>query len=129
MNEANVKLVERGFEAFAAGDMETMSELLSPDIVWHSPGNNPISGTYTGLEEVFGLFAKVGELTGGQLTNDLHAVLADDEHAVALVSASARRGDKTLDAHSVFVYHIANGRVTEAWLSTEDQAAADEFWS
>ena len=128
MNDANVKLIERGFEAFAERDMETMAEILSPDVVWHTPGNNQLSGTYNGLEETFGLFAKVGELTGGQITNELHTVLADDDHAVALVNAKASIGDKTLDAHNVFVYHIANGRVTEAWLSTDDQAAADAFW-
>ena len=128
MNDANVKLIERGFQAFAEGDMETMAEVLSPDVVWHTPGNNQLSGSYRGLEEVFGLFAKVGELTGGQLTNNVHAVLADDDHAVALVNATSSIGDTTLEAHNVFVYHIANGQVTEAWLSADDQAAADEFW-
>ena len=128
MNDANVKLIERGFQAFAEGDMETMTEILSPDVVWHSAGNNQLSGTYTGLEEVFGLFARVGAMTGGQITNELHAVLADDEHGVALVNATTSMGDKTLQAHNVFVYHLANGRVAEVWLSTADQAATDEFW-
>jgi ketosteroid isomerase-like protein len=31
----NVDLVLRGYRAFLAGDLETVSELLDPDIEWH----------------------------------------------------------------------------------------------
>lgn len=125
----NAKLVMRGFEAFANGDMETMTEILAPDIKWHSPGNNILSGDYEGLESVLALFGRVGQETQGSLSNEVHAVLADDEHAVALVNSSASRGDKTLESQGVFVYHISGGQATEVWLVTMDQAAADDFWS
>jgi hypothetical protein len=36
MAHPNEELVRRGYEAFATGDMETLRELLDPEIVWHS---------------------------------------------------------------------------------------------
>ena len=125
----NANLVMRGFEAFASGDMETMTEILAPDIKWHAAGNNILSGDYEGLESVLALFGRVGQETQGSFSNEVHAILADDEHAVALVNTSATRGDKTLEGRGVFVYHISGGRATEVWLLTMDQAAADDFWS
>ena len=35
MNSDNVDLVLRGFRAFLAGDLDTVCELLDPDIEWH----------------------------------------------------------------------------------------------
>jgi hypothetical protein len=39
------------------------------------------------------------------------------------------RGRRTLEARQVLVSHIRNGKLTEAWLMSEDQYAADEFFS
>ncbi len=57
-------------------------------------------------------------------------VVAKDGHAVGLSKLSAQREGKTLDgANGVEVYHVQDGRVTEAWLTTEDDYSFDEFWS
>ena len=56
-------------------------------------------------------------------------MLANDEHAVALMQATASRQGKQLDLRDVTVYHIRNGKVTEFWSFAEDQRATDEFWS
>ena len=125
----NAKLVMRGFEAFATGDMDTMSEILAPDIKWHTPGNNMLSGDYEGLESVLELFGRVGQETAGTISNEVHAILADDEHAVALVKTTASRGGKSLDGAGAFVFHVSGGRATEVWNLIMDQAAADDFWS
>ena len=60
---------------------------------------------------------------------EVHAVLADDEHGVALVKATATRGDDRLDADNVLVFHIDNGLTTEVWIASTDQYAGDEFWA
>ena len=49
----NADVARRAYNAFLTGDMATMAELMSDTIVWHAPGNNPLSGTYKGKEEVF----------------------------------------------------------------------------
>ena len=46
----NVTLVKGGFAAFGQGDMVTLDALFADDLVWHTPGNNPLSGIYEGKE-------------------------------------------------------------------------------
>ena len=128
MAHPNEELIRRGYQAFAAGDMATLDELFSNDVVWHAPGRNQLSGTFRGKEEVFATFQRVGELTGGTFKLDIHAVLADDEHAVVLTRATGEREGRTLDDNSVQVFHIKDGKVTEQWLHPGDTYASDAFW-
>jgi ketosteroid isomerase-like protein len=125
----NEDLVRRGYEAFATGDMATLNELFADDIVWHAPGRNELAGTYRGKDEVFANLQKNMELTGGTFKLDIHAILADDEHAVTLLRASGEREGKALNDNTVQVFHIKDGKVTESWLHPSDAYASDEFWS
>ena len=128
MAHPNEELVRRGYQAFATGDMATLNELFADDIVWHAPGRSQLAGTYRGKEEVFATFQKVAELTGGTFKLDIHAVLADGEHAVVLARAMGEREGKTLNDNSVQVFHIKDGKVTEQWLHPGDTYASDDFW-
>jgi uncharacterized protein len=67
------------------------------------------------------------ELTEGSFHLDLHAVLADDEHGVALVVGTASRGGKSLTTNEAHVFHLRDGRVTEFWDASTDQAAFDDL--
>jgi ketosteroid isomerase-like protein len=129
MAHPNEDLVRRGFAAFGTGDMATLGELFADDIVWHAGGRSPISGDYKGKDEVFGLFARFAERTGGTLRVDIHDVLANDEHVVALTKSTAEREGKSLSADGVQVFHVKDGKVTESWFHAADQYASDEFWS
>jgi uncharacterized protein len=129
MAHPNEDLVRRAYGAFATGDMDTLNELFADDIVWHAPGRNEIAGTFRGKDEVFANLQKNMELTGGTFRLDIHALVADDEHAVALLRARAEREGKALDDNTVQVFHIENGKLTESWLNPSDAYASDEFWS
>ena len=128
MTHPNEDLVRKGFAAFQSGDMATLNELFADDIVWHSPGRNRLSGDYRGKPAVIDLFQRTFELTGGSFKLEIHDVLANDTHAVALVRATAEHEGRKFDDDSVQVFHIADGKVTEQWLNPRDQAASDEFW-
>jgi len=129
MAHPNEDLLRRGYEAFGKGDMATIAGLFADDIVWHAPGNSPLSGDFKGRDSVLALFAKGAELSGGTLKVEVHDILANDEHGVALVRNTAQRGGKSLDNHAVQVFHIRGGKVVETWFHPGDQAATDEFWS
>src|ERR671930_2216500 len=101
MSHPNEDLIRKGYAAFLSGDMATLSDLFADDVVWHAPGRNPLAGTYRGKEEVFASFQKVVEMTGGTFKLDIHAILADDEHAVVLTRATGEREGKSLDDKSV----------------------------
>jgi ketosteroid isomerase-like protein len=128
MAHPNEDLIRRGYAAFGAGDMATLDELFADDIVWHAPGRHQLSGTFRGKQEVFGNFMKVAELTKGTFKLDIHAILADDDHGVVLVTATGEHDGKTLHDNSVQIFHIKDGKVTEQWLHPGDAYASDEFW-
>jgi ketosteroid isomerase-like protein len=129
MAHPNEDLVRRGYAAFGTGDMATLGELFADDIVWHVGGRSPITGDYTGKAQVFGFFAALAERAGGTFRIDIHDVLANDEHAVALVKVTGEREEKTLDDNGVQVFHVRDGQVTETWFHPHDEYAADDFWS
>ncbi len=128
MGHPNEDLVREGYAAFAAGQLDRVNELFTDDIVWHSPGHSQISGDFHGKDEVLGQFGKVFELTGGTFALEIHDVLANDEHAVAMVRATGQIGDRRLDDNTVQVFHIRDGRVTESWIYPSDAEASDAFW-
>jgi ketosteroid isomerase-like protein len=129
MAHPNEDLVRRGFAAFGTGDIATLGQLFADDIVWHVGGRSPITGDYKGKEQVFGFFAQLAERAGGTFRLDIHDVLANDEHVVALVKATGKRQGKTLNNNGVQVFHVQGGKVTETWFHPDDQYAGDDFWS
>ncbi len=125
----NAALLRKGYEAFGKGDMAVLTDLFSEDVVWHFPGNNQVSGVHRGRDAVFAIFAKTTQLSGGTFKIDLHDVLANDEHAVALTHGTASREGRQIDAVECTVYHVSGGKVTEWWSLVENGRVADEFWS
>jgi uncharacterized protein len=118
-----------GYDAFAKADLAALSELIADDVTWHVLGVGPLSGTYHGRDEVFNFFARLAQETGGTFRLDVHDVLANDEHAVALCALSASRGNKSVEFPVANVSHIRDGQVTEFWTATTDPQASIDFWS
>lgn len=126
----NLALMKKGYDAFTSGDLEALKDLFAPDIVWHVPGNNPLAGDYKGQDEVFGFFMKLAQETQGTFKLEIHDMLANDTHGVALVRASGERNGARLEQPNVHVFHTSSdGKLTEFWGMTEDQTAADAFWN
>ena len=128
MAHPNADLVRKGFEAFDAGDMATLDAIMADDVVWHASGTGVISGDFVGKQAVFGNFAVIPQETDA-FSQEIHAIVADDEHTVALVNATVTRHGNTATFAQVFVFHIEGGKAKEVWVTTFDQAAADAFWS
>jgi ketosteroid isomerase-like protein len=124
----NAVALRTGYEAFSKGDMETVATLFADDIAWHQSGVSPLAGDLTGKDAVFALFARLAELTAGTFRNEIHDVLANDEHAVVMVEQSWEQ-PHPYRGNAVHVWHMNNGIATEAWLISQDQTAADAAWT
>jgi uncharacterized protein len=74
----HVEVFMRTYGAFTAGDMEALAELFAEDVVWHTPGRNPLSGDYEGRDATFASFAREFELSGGTYAVEFHDVLAEE---------------------------------------------------
>jgi uncharacterized protein len=130
MAHPNEDLVRRGYAAFRAGDLATLGELFADDVVFHIGGRGRLSGDYAGKQAVFDYFGQLAQETGGTFSLEIHDVLANDVHVVALNTTSAQREGRSLnDVPNVQVFHVQDGTVTESWIHSGDQYASDEFYA
>ena len=122
----NAQVVMGGFQAFAEGDEAGLKDTFANDATWHASGNNRWSGDHVGADAIMRLMT--GITAEAQFENRPHAVLADDEHVIVLVNGTYTRGEKRYDGDTVFVFHVDDGKVTEAWSIPENPYALDAFW-
>jgi len=123
----NATLVRQWFAALGDQNNEAAIALMSDEAVWHTSGRGRFAGDYEGKESVSAYLNGFG-MSVDSIVDDLHSVLADDEHAVALNNSTLTRGDKTLNQSNVFVFHVAGGQITEVWVSFLYQYENDEFF-
>jgi uncharacterized protein len=130
MAHPNADLVRDGYAAFQRGDLDTLQhQYFAQDIRYHIPGRSPLAGDYEGIEQVIQLFIRVFELSGGTFRIELHDVVANDEHAAALLTIHAERAGRQLNDNMVQTFHIRDGKAVEIWSHQTDLYAVDEFWS
>ncbi len=126
---SNLETLRGAYAALVAGDVESLVAFFAPDARAHVPGRSPVAGDYDGLEQILGYIGKLGELSGGTLRFEVHSLLADDSHGVALINDRAEREGRTLDVNNVHIWHLSDGKLREIWIYPGDVYAWDEFWS
>lgn len=113
----------RAAQERASNDPMSMADMLDDDIVWHEIGRDePIRGKQALMER----FAGMPE--GGEIKVDTHDVVANDEHTIQLVTATATLGDKQLVYRTAEIYHMRDGKVTERWAFSDDTERINEFF-
>jgi uncharacterized protein len=126
----NALLIRSFYAAATSPEFETnVPEFLREDVVWHVSGDNPLAGEFAGVSAVLDAMRSFAAHSQGTLRLETRSVFADDNHAIAVHSATADRADLNYRAHEIDVFHISNGRITEFWSFSEDQGATDAFWS
>jgi ketosteroid isomerase-like protein len=122
----NVRLVKEGFEAFERGDGSWMDEHMADDVVWHVGGKSRMAGAYKGKEAALGLFAKQARIFSAAPQIDIHDVLGNDQHVIAIGKASANDPDGgTVEWLYANVFHIEDGKVTEVWGLADETSESD----
>jgi uncharacterized protein len=119
----NAILIRRGLEAFNRGDIEAFADLVADDVVWHQIGAETIHGKRAMAEQMPG-----GEVDW-QITADVHDVVANDEHVIALVNATGTRNGQTLNYRTAEILHVRDGKITERWAFSDDPEAIKRFFS
>ena len=93
----NKDLIKRGYEAFAARDIETVMSLFDDDIEWVQPGDSAVSGTFHGKTEVM---EHLGRLAEKSPTVNIKRLIAEGDTVVAITDVSA--GGETGEDADVF---------------------------
>ena len=110
-------------EVERSGDMMASMDLLSDDVVWHEIGRDePIRGKQALMERFAGM------PQGGSITTDTHDIVANDEHCIQLVTATATMGDQSLVYRTAEIYHMRDGKITERWAFSDDTERINAFF-
>jgi ketosteroid isomerase-like protein len=121
----------RLYEVFASGERDEYRRLFADDVVWHVPGNNPVSGEYRGADQFFGtMVERMAPLD--EWTIRVLDVTTNEKDCAALVAfrlTGSRRGRRIETSGHHMVRFDDEGKVREGWGFTENQAALDEFFS
>jgi ketosteroid isomerase-like protein len=124
----NAELFRRGYQAFNAGDMDTVRAVFDPNIVWHSNGRNRFSGDQKGIDNTLAFFMELIQASNGTFHLEVHDIVANDTHAVALVTSTQEiNGTKYEDLGS-HVVHIKDGKLTESWFFPWNPYQQDELF-
>lgn len=113
--EETRSVVEGYVAALQRGDMDALRASFTPKATWTIRGDIPVAGTWTGAEEILdGFLAKVVATLDpdAPVTQDLHRIIADGDHAVAEWTSHARaRNGTPYDNDYAVVFRVAGGRI------------------
>ena len=119
----NVELVRRLIEGFNGRDEAVLRSALAEDVKWHMIGGDTVVGVQA-MEEQMGVTPEDFSITA-----DVHDVVGNDDHVVALVNARVEAGDQSFEYRTAEIVHVEDGKITERWAFSDDTAAITEFFS
>jgi ketosteroid isomerase-like protein len=127
----NVALVRRAIQAMTEQDMSKAQQemavvdaFMADDIIWHEIGR---AEPRRGKGELRA--AMMEGVRDSTIMYELHDVIANDDHAIALGTATATRGGKTLEYRTAEIFHIRDGRAVERWAFSDNTAAIVAFFA
>ncbi|MDP9888751.1 nuclear transport factor 2 family protein [Pseudarthrobacter enclensis] len=127
--QENAELVRRGYDAFNAGDMNTLAELFADDAVWYAAGRGVLSGKKEGRDAVLAYFGELGSRSNGSFQATVEDIVGGEDHTIGIQQSHAQNNGKTLDAETVIAFVLRDGKVLEGREYFTDTASADEFWA
>jgi uncharacterized protein len=110
--ERNIEVVKKGYEAFSAGDIETLMGLFDDNTEWVHPGESAISGTYHGKGE-FGQYLQ--RLAEKSLRVKPHRFVADGDTVIAFSQVNVGN-EECQDAD---VYTLRDGKIIRSNIYTD----------
>jgi uncharacterized protein len=105
--ENNKENIKKGYEAFAAGDVQAVMDLFDDDVEWVQPGESSVSGTFHGKTEVVEFLGRLAEKTP---TVTVKKLIAEGDTVVAITEVTLD-GQTGEDAD---VFTIRDGKTIRA---------------
>ena len=113
MSEELVQLVEKGYEAWNAGDRGWVLDHMSEDVEWITPEDDPDPGTYRGYEGVERYWAQ-WRAAVGQLNFRVEEMIdaGDDVVVVARRQGRGEHSGLQISDRVIQVFHFEGDRCT-----------------
>jgi ketosteroid isomerase-like protein len=129
VGQDNIAIIKRGFEAFAAGNMATLAEVFDAKATWHGTSAGILKGVYQGRDAIFAMFGQLHQETAGTFSSEPVAIAAAGDKVFVQTVVTGERNGRKLDDGEVLVFALADGRVREVHLYTENYPSAASFWT
>jgi uncharacterized protein len=124
----NATRFRQGYDAFNRGDMDAIRSLFDSNVVWHVAGRNRFTGDKRGIDDTLAFFLQLQQQSGGTFRLEVHDVVANDEHAVAIVNSHIEKDGTKVDSRAAHVAHFKDGKLTESWFFDEQPYQFDELF-
>ncbi|MGD1946388.1 MAG: nuclear transport factor 2 family protein [Croceivirga sp.] len=122
----NLSLINDFFAAYGSNDLEGIKKVLAEDIKWHIPGDHPLSGTKTGIDEVLDFFKK---LSKGAFQAEPIVMGVNDSYVIDCHrNWSNLENFDNLNAMSCLLWRINNKKIVEVHNFPENQKDVDVFF-
>jgi uncharacterized protein len=120
----NTDTLQKGYDAFARGDMDTIRSIWSDDIEWQGPDYEPLpqSGRLNGPDAVFEMFGELPQHWDDfQVTPDEFVEDGDTVVALGHTSGRAKSSGEQVKVPFAHVWRMRDGKVGRAQI-LEDTA-------
>ena len=126
--ERNIATIRQFYAAGPADDDTDRVPFFAPDVVWHVPGTNPVSGPYRGPEAIrTDLAARTAPLD--EWTLDVLDVRGNADLVPGIVKVRGRRRGHMIETRGGHGLRFDDqGRVAEACGFTAQQDELDAFF-
>lgn len=113
--------VREAFDAFKRGDLQAVSDSFTDDVVWHGRGSTKFGKDFKGKQATMGQIMDYAQ-TFQDIQMDIHDLVANDRHVIALVKTSVTKNGKTYQDQQAFVFHVNDdGKASEAWIASDTE--------
>jgi len=121
----NAAIMRRALEALDEGDFQAAMDLLADDVEWHEIGRaEPMRGKQALADRYM-----TAEGPGFEIKGELHDVVANDEHVVGLVNATATKDGREFTYRTAEIMHVKDGKITARWAFSDDTDAINRFFA
>lgn len=118
----NAGLIREAISNMSEGEIEALAAVVAENIEYHQIGAPAIEGRAALVESMEGF----GDM---DFQLEVHDVLANDDHTVALLEVTVKAGDQEFGYRTAEIYHIEDGQITERWAFSDDTAVIIDFFA
>lgn len=129
-DQQNVAIIQKVFEAFGRGDVQTILDYCTNDCEFYCPGPSsiPYAGTKKGRAEIQGYFDAL-TVTQSDANLSIDQFVSEDDTVVAIgrYTAKVNSTGKPIDTPVVLTFRVRNGKITRHMVIGDTAALAASY--
>ena len=128
---SNQEVIDRFFLAYSQRDFEELKKVVAGDVVWTFPGNHPLAGVKTGINELISFFDTMGSIMGKSNPTIEKLIVAENEQYVIECSHIRTNlpGGPNIDHHVCVLWTIENGKIRSGRHFFEDPDLVNGYFN